>query len=316
MTTTDGIVLAMLLYYGVTGWQRGLLQSLLGPLSFLVCIFAGVAYFNKTHNIMVSFIIGIVGPIVIKFFGWILIHLGRKARGKEESELALATRLLGAGLRLAWGGAMIAITVMLIAVTPIQFLSLGKAKTDVLRSQTYQVVWSLAQKYFPAVTQGFKSSSGSGFSLGQDPASAGVSPYQTLMADPRFQALLSDPQALQLLQEQNFAELEKNAKYQAIIKDPDMVARVKQLKQLPENEALAKSPAYAALMKDERVKELISDPEILRMIQEKNYIQLMSNEKFYRVLSDPVLVQKFFAVQQSLGGQAPVGAVPAAAENE
>ena len=58
----------LLIFFLWRGASRGFIQSLLGPLAFILATAAAFIYYQNTKNIYVSLILGLAGPFILHFF--------------------------------------------------------------------------------------------------------------------------------------------------------------------------------------------------------------------------------------------------------
>jgi len=49
--TTDYIVLGALLLFFINGWRKGVLKTLLAPISMIIGCLGALLYYRQTHNI-------------------------------------------------------------------------------------------------------------------------------------------------------------------------------------------------------------------------------------------------------------------------
>jgi len=64
-----------LLFFGLWGWLKGFLKSIIGPFSLLIGITFSIIYFAKTKNFVLSLGISIVGPIIINIIIGLLMRI-------------------------------------------------------------------------------------------------------------------------------------------------------------------------------------------------------------------------------------------------
>lgn len=241
LTLTDGVVLILLLYYGLTGWRKGFLRSLLGPFSLLVCIYAAAAYFQKTHNIFLSFSISFFGPFVINFLGSAIIRLIRIAGGQGDRPAGLLSRMLGASCNFLWGSAMITLMILLLSLSPVNFSQLAQLKADVSNSRTFAFLSGKLQTYLPGmVAQPQLPVQRSGPRVSPGPSESALADQQlpgsqflveeipeakAILEDERVKAMIADPEVAQLIKEKNYMQLLNNPKFTKILEDPQLVMK-------------------------------------------------------------------------------------------
>ena len=74
----DGVVLFLLLYYILRGYNSGFLRSILGPVSLVAGAISGYLYYLKTDQVVVAFLICIISPFIIHFVLSILLRICRR----------------------------------------------------------------------------------------------------------------------------------------------------------------------------------------------------------------------------------------------
>ena len=110
---TDIIIFLSLLYHFLIGWQKGLLDTLIGPISFIATSIFSYIYYQQTHNLIVSLLIGTLGPIVIHILYSIFKNLTRDKNKKETFELSLP-RILAGIIHASWSFVMLTLCLILI----------------------------------------------------------------------------------------------------------------------------------------------------------------------------------------------------------
>jgi len=223
MSLTDIVVLAALLFSAWSGWRRGFLLCILGPASLILCTLAAMLYFNRTHNLLISLAIGIVGPIILKFSGNLLLALRQKSKG-EESGLSLINRCGGMLINFAWGSALVALTVFILAIMPLQFLKLTALQEDLGKSRSAAFLKEVLPMAWAQMLTPQDSSRGEAGPISAEELNA-IPEYKNLMADERVKDLLSDPEVINLLKEKDFVKLLSNKKMSRVLEDPELIRK-------------------------------------------------------------------------------------------
>src|SRR5258706_3466169 len=115
---TDVIVGLLIVFYAVIGWRKGFVKSLLTPVSCVVCFALAWVYFKKTHDVLVSFGISLLGPFVIKLVASLVMSLGNQA-SKEKQGPGPGSRGLGSAVSLTWGLMMTVLGMTVLVLSPI-----------------------------------------------------------------------------------------------------------------------------------------------------------------------------------------------------
>ena len=226
---TDIIVLLAILYFAFSGWTKGFLRSLNGPISLIICVGLGVMYFHKTQNIMLCLGITIIGPLVMNILLGLLLDVLQKADNKLNV-VSFISRLGGMTLSLGWSGSMLLLSVLLVSIMPAKLFGMESVKENVLRSTTYSVIVKMIPA--PWSPGGASGSSHAGRADGVGASGAegleGLeeSPeFQALMADPRIRDIFRDEETLDQIKNQDIAKLLANEKILGILQDPELLKK-------------------------------------------------------------------------------------------
>jgi len=221
---TDIIVGLVLAVYFLNGMRKGLIRTLLGPISLIIACFIAFIYFHQTKNLIISLLISIIGPVIISITVIILLKFWNKFR-KKESSLTKLSRLVGGCISLFWSGIIIALVLLFISIFP---MTIGKLKTvqnNVITSNSYRAVFYLKKQLFPKVNIEIQKL----IEVLDDPKKLKkiqqTQSYQDLMADKKFQELIDDQETIKQLKEKDMAKLFTNRKLLAIMKDPELLKK-------------------------------------------------------------------------------------------
>ena len=221
-SVTDSVVLALTLYFLYRGWSRGLLRTLAGPVALIAGCLGAFIYYAQTHNIIVAFIISIVAPLILNIFFSVALAVWRKMT-KTENPISPASRALGAGLCVLWGGINILLIIVLIAVIPLNTFWIERTRRDIFNSVTYSLI---AKHLVPGKSIDIRSVS----QALQDPEQMrnlqSSAEYQAVWEDKTLQKLMADEEIMRDIRDKNFAKLLANPKMQAMMKDPALVKKI------------------------------------------------------------------------------------------
>lgn len=231
INTTDYVVLGLLAFYAWQGWRRGFLRSVLTPVIFVVSIVLGVVYFRRTNNLLVGFLVGLLGPIVLNFIVSLLLKLLRKADDEEEAFSSI-DRFLGSAVEVAWGLGILIILAIGVSLAPLESLKLGHVKKDILHSFSYRGLYAVVKTTLPQFTLSAQKQSVGGPSKPADTQAVQNSEeYQKLMRDPRIKELLADEETLKQIQEKDLAKLLNNPRIATILQDTQLLKEFLKLNQ-------------------------------------------------------------------------------------
>jgi len=88
MDITDSITFILSVLMMMRGFSRGLMQSLIGPFSIIITTIVSAAYYAATKNILVSLLIGTIGPLILAvFLKFILKEWARSTNNDIQPQL-------------------------------------------------------------------------------------------------------------------------------------------------------------------------------------------------------------------------------------
>lgn len=222
---TDSVVLALTLYFLYRGWSRGLLRTLVGPVALIAGCLGAFIYYAQTRNIIVAFIISIAAPLILNIFLSVALAVWHKMT-KTENPISPASRALGAGLCVLWGGINILLIIVLIAVIPLNAFWAERIRQDIFNSATYSLIGRWTKHLVPGKSIDIRSVS----QVLKDPEQMqnlqSSAEYQAVWGDKSLQELMADEGIMRDIREKNFARLLANPKMQAVMKDPALVKKI------------------------------------------------------------------------------------------
>lgn len=225
---TDLIVVLFVFYFIYSGWSNGILKTLSGPLAFVLCIFAAFVYFQRTHNLIYALLIGIFGPIALRWFFSYLLSLLDKIVSEDEGPSVLS-RILGVVVNVIWSGTLLLLTIFCLAVLPFDFMALKPVKQNIQASYS---VHFLAQQV-PALGRWKPrpqeaSLVGMSEDMNMDQAVADLKnsqEFKEIMHDPRVKDLISDETIKKDIENKDVMSLLRNPKFVQIMNDPELVEK-------------------------------------------------------------------------------------------
>ncbi len=231
MNTVDYIVLAFLVISMGLGWVRGFLRTIIKPVSWLLCLYLGYAYYMRTQSLIISFVISLVGPFVVKFLLTALIEILQKS-GKKEGEktgLSFLSRILGLGMSGVWMAFLIGIVYFMVGIIPFKIPGFEPFRNRIVESRSYIFFSHSVGKQFPRLAK-VQQTSTLDFS---DPETAKQFDVEKLQSSSEFKNLMEHPQVQSLFQDETFQERIRNGQVMGI-------------------------------MEDKRVKEILQDPQVMK----------------------------------------------------
>ncbi len=229
----DYIILGLLVIFFIMGWQKGLLRTLLGPISLIVGSIVGYIYYQKTGNLVISLLISIVGPFIMNIACGLLINAAKKSQANQEDAPILG-RFLGGILSLLWSGSILILTILLIGLIPGKTPWLEKIQKAINTSHTYTFIYEKFKEKIPSV-ENIKNLN----TAIQDPERIkdlqSTEEFQTVFNSDVIKQLYSDEETAKQLQEKDMGKLLTNPKVQsavqAIINDPELLKKFMSLQE-------------------------------------------------------------------------------------
>ena len=222
---TDYIVIAAILYFFLTGWNKGFLKTILGPLSLVIGCMIGFVHYQKTQNLIASLGICILSPFVINILISLILKLWHKAVSMDKS-IPLPSRLLGSLFSLFWGSSYLGLMLILIAVTPLPFSWYEKIQNDVLSSKSYSLINEQISKKFPNSFLDVKKITGVLKNPNKLKAYESTEEFKALSNDERLKELFSDEETAKQLRNPDYGKLLSNPKIQAIFQDKELLDKL------------------------------------------------------------------------------------------
>ncbi len=220
---TDLIVILCAAFFLFRGFQQGLFQTLLGPMALILALIFSVVYYQKTHHLLTSLLIGILGPFPIKILFSFVFNLWNKATQKKIKP-SDGSRIAGALVSLLWSGSILILTLIFLSLVPLSRFGYEKVRKDILASR----IISLFDRWIPAEMPTAKEMNQSLMAL-KDPRQQekirSIPEYQKLLEDPRVKDILSDEETVSQIQDKNFLQIMNNPKILAIFNDKDMMIK-------------------------------------------------------------------------------------------
>ncbi|VAW11774.1 hypothetical protein MNBD_BACTEROID05-1171 [hydrothermal vent metagenome] len=241
-STTDIIVAAFLCIFFLRGWFRGFVKSILGPLSLVAGTFLAYGYYAKTNKVIIALCISLFGPFIIQILLSFVFKIFNKIL-KNDSKPSMISGLIGGSISTLWSGAMLSLTILLIAFIPENFPKIKPIQEDVLQSISYKNIHKIAGDKIPSASLDVKEIS----AIFENPKKLkklqSSKEYENLMEDTKFRDLMSDKKIQKDVEDKNFVALLKNPKMQAIMKDKNLVKKLFEFQKQLIDQKLSESPS-------------------------------------------------------------------------
>lgn len=229
VTITDILVAVTLLSFFISGWNKGIIKAVIGPLSTLLCIAAVYVFFNKIQSPFLCLLILILGPIVLSLTFSLMLTLWSKTVAGNDAPL-LVSRILGGIFTGAWGWGMLIFVLIFIGMMPTKVFKFKKLQEDISSSVSYAYVQGNIVNKIPQVK-----STANLLEVFQDPdkiAEIQDTPgYEEIYNHKKIQALINDEEIVKLVKEKNVIKLLANPKVMAIWQDEKLIMKFLEVSQ-------------------------------------------------------------------------------------
>ena len=219
MTVTDIVTFILSIFFLARGSSRGFLNSLAAPFSIIVATIASILFYQATKNIILSSLIGLLGPLVLSLFFKFLLKTWARATNSDVKPDFLS-RLGGAILTFIWGWVFILFGLILLTVMPTWGGTMTAVHNDVSKSFSYMIVKPWEENLFAGSRQNTAAITNAVVS---DNA-------KSLAEDPRFEKVLQDPDIQKEIDAHDMVKLMSNPKMmglvQQIMNDPETMKKV------------------------------------------------------------------------------------------
>ncbi len=227
MSVTDLVISAFLLLHAVIGLHQGLLRAIIGPVGLALAIIIGITYYNFTHNFMVSGLISFFGQMIIPWLLGKFLKFGLNQF--DPPEIHVLSRLGGMAVTLAWGCALTALAITLLALFPFNRFELENASKDIHRSIALSVIKpTLIKKGILPNDAPAETCSGDSCQMKEmDTAALANDPeIQSLLKDPRLIKLMNDTEALKDIESRDFKRILSNPVIRELQQDPKFLLKI------------------------------------------------------------------------------------------
>lgn len=223
LTITDYILLIVTAVSACNGWRRGFLRSLAGPLSLVVCSIFSFLYFQKTHNLLLSLLLGALGPFLLNIILSSFLGIWQKT-ANENKPISPSSRILGGFFNGSWNICILILFLILILLTPANLFGLTKVRNDISHSLTFSFLNQFMPDHRPLLDH-FPNTA----RVFQDPlklkAVESSQEYQDLMHDDKIQNILSDKNLIEQIRQGEVAKVLNNPKIQEVSQDQELIKK-------------------------------------------------------------------------------------------
>jgi len=226
---TDIAVSVILLSFLISGWNQGIIKTIIGPLSTLLCIATVYTFFNKIQNPFLCLFILILGPLGLSLILSLFLRQWHKNVTHQDPPL-LVSRLLGGIFYSLWGWGMMMLVLIFIGMMPQKIFKFKGLQKDIFGSYSYLYAKNAILNKIPPI----KSASNL-LKVFQDPekiAEIQNTPgYDEIYNHKKIQDLLADEKIVKLIKEKNVLKLLANPKVMAIWQDEKLIKKFLEVSQ-------------------------------------------------------------------------------------
>ena len=218
---TDALVALITLFLLWRGSSRGILQSLIGPLAFIVASFGAYLYYKSTGNILISLSIGIIGPMILYWLLLLIIRMiASMVGGKTEPNIL--SRIAGAFVTTMWGLIIIVPIIIMLSFLPNLHPTIKTITTDIKISNAYTAVKPFFKLLKLPHEQPAQTATGS---VRKDKVIT-TNALEEIQNDKHMQELINDPAIKQAIEDKNYAALLSNPKIMQMAQNPEFVKKL------------------------------------------------------------------------------------------
>lgn len=222
---TDYIALGALFYFFLNGWHKGILRTLLGPISLVIGCSIAFIYYHQTRNIATSLLICALSPFALK----ILISLILKIWGKftdKDTLLSVPSKLLGSIFSVLWSGSYLGLLIILIGLIPLQLGWFEKIQNDVIASKSHGIIHQLIGNKVPIASGSVKNLT----AIFEDPAKLqrlrSTKEFKTFMEDDDLKKIFSDEETIEQIGNKEYGKLLANPKIQSMFQNEQLLKKI------------------------------------------------------------------------------------------
>lgn len=226
LTVVDSILLFLAVLFLRNGWRRGLMRTLIGPASLLLCSIIGIIYLDLTGNIMKSFLMATFGTLILSVTIKVALMIGRRTVAKEHRNYVfIGSRILGSFFSLFWKGGIALILLLLLTFFPEDIPHLQDIQKNINRSIAYSLMNQYIVSKVPPLKKTFNA-----LSIFKDPRRmqqlSSSEDFQEFLHEEKIQAIASDEEIAEHIKNKNIAGLIANPKIRALMQDEQLMEKM------------------------------------------------------------------------------------------
>lgn len=221
MILLDKIIISLLIVFFLSGWFKGFLRALIGPIAFLFCFLSAIIFYDLNNNILLTTVIMVVGTVALTIALSVFLSIGLTTVNKEyRGKIFLVSRILGSTLNVFWNGNIMFIIIFFLSALPAEGTWIGTMQKQIPDSK----VMNLYSEKVVAKDnrfQAFVNTLAVTHDQEQIDAIAKTKNYQEFIADPKVQAFINDINVINALESKDLIALLKTPSLQALVTNDD-----------------------------------------------------------------------------------------------
>ena len=222
---TDYIMLGALFFFFMRGWQKGVLKTLLAPITLIVGCLLGFLHYRQTQNIAISLSICVLSPFALRILASLILKLWDKAVNKDIP-LSISSKVLGSIFGVLWSGSYLVMLLVLIGFIPLHAKWFEKIQNDVLASKSYITINRFMDKKTPSISSGINNIA----SVIENPIKLqkfqSTKEFETLIEDDTLKEIFADEELAEQIQSKDYGKLLANPKIQSIMQDEQLLEKI------------------------------------------------------------------------------------------
>lgn len=225
---TDIIVVVFAAYFFLSGWKKGVLRIILGPISLLIGTIAAYIYYINTHDLLKSLIFSIAAPVLIHLFFALILKLSSSIF-KKESKPSTLSSFLAALFSLTWSGSILIFCILLIVFMPVKALWFQNIQANIFQSKTFSILDQISGKRISAVTIKTQNIANVLQDKEKMQKLQQTDEFEEIYANEHIKALVEDEETAKMLQERDVLKLMENPHMKAVLADKALLEKFLEL---------------------------------------------------------------------------------------
>ena len=226
---TDYIFAALLLFYFIYGWRKGLLNAIITPVSFLIFFIVGIINYDLRENMPKAIMIVIIGTISLSIIVRLLLIIGRAGVREDYRNFTfLWSRILGSMISLLWRGICTVLFLLLFTVLITQNSLIQRLQKNVTGSMTYKLIHVYIVGQIPHVQTSYMC-----LQVFRNPEEmimvSSTQEYKDFFGTPHIKALAQDLTIMEHINNKEFFPLFFNPKIEDVMNDARIMKKFARL---------------------------------------------------------------------------------------